>query len=82
MSNELDLGQLLRKVQEDLQGYALDLARISAMDDRALQQFEKSVKKYFRSTIDSTNEALKEYTKFTISDRPPFDASASSRKEK
>lgn len=81
MSNELDLGQLLRKISDDLLGYVLDLARISEMDSRAFQQFEKSTKKYFRSTIDSTNEALKGYTKFTISDRPPFDASAP-RKEK
>lgn len=78
MPSKLDLGVLFRSTQEQLQGYVLDLARISPMDDRQFKQFERSVKRYFRETIDSQLSALKEYNEstkgnnFEISDRPPF----------
>lgn len=72
MVNKLDLGQFLRKIQDEMQGYVLDLARVSEMGDRQFQQYEKSVKKYFRNTIDSATEALKGCKEFDISDRPPF----------
>ena len=65
-----DLGAFLIKVQEDLQGYALDLVRVSSLGDRQFGQFEKSVKKYFRGTIDESIKILQEYKQFTISERP------------
>lgn len=65
-----DIGAFLIKIQEDLQGYVLDLVRMSSLGDRQFGQFEKSTKKYFRSTIDESIKILKEYKNFQISERP------------
>ncbi len=79
MSDKLDVGQFLRKFTDNLQGYVLDLAKISQMGDRQFEQFQKSVKRHFRTEVDAVNETLKSYIKeadsFIISDRPPFDNS-------
>ena len=56
---KFDIGTLLRKTQEELQGYVLDLAKIGPMNDRQLEQFSKSIKKHFRSSIDAINETIK-----------------------
>lgn len=77
MKEKFDLGTLLRKTQEDLQGYVLDLAKIGPMNDRQYEQFAKSVKKYFRSEIDTINETIKavilENTMdIVVTDRPPY----------
>lgn len=78
MSKEtFDLGALLRKTQEDLQGYVLDEAKISPMTDRQYEQFAKNVKKYFRSQIDVINDTIKAIMTeglmdIVVSDRPPY----------
>lgn len=78
MSKEtFDLGTLLRKTQEDLQGYVLDEAKISPMTDRQYEQFAKNVKKYFRSQIDVINDTIKAIMaeglmEIVVSDRPPY----------
>ena len=59
MKEKFDVGTLLRKTQEELQGYVLDEAKISPMTDRQYEQFAKNVKKHFRSYIDSINETIK-----------------------
>lgn len=77
MSDKLDLGALLRKQQEDFQGYVLDFARVSSMGDRQFQQFEKSIKRYFRSSTDALISVLKEYIEskreLEVSERPSID---------
>ena len=77
MKEKLDLGTLLRKTQEELQGYVLDLAKISPMTDRQYDQFAKSIKKHFRSYIDSINETIKAVIlenamDIVVTDRPPY----------
>ena len=74
ISNKLDLGAFLRKQSDNLQGYVLDLIRVSPVNDRQFTQMEKSIKKYFRETVDSATEVLKEMNEegFEFSDRPPF----------
>lgn len=77
MKEKFDLGTLLRKTQEDLQGYVLDLAKIGPMNDRQYEQFAKSVKKYFRSEIDTINETIKAVIlenamDLVVTDRPPY----------
>ena len=75
--DKLDIGALLRKAQEELQGYVLDEAKISPMNDRQYEQFAKNVKKHFRSYIDSLNETIKALVieneaEIVVSDRPPY----------
>lgn len=77
MKEKFDVGTLLRKTQEDLQGYVLDLAKIGPMNDRQYEQFAKSVKKYFRSEIDTINETIKAVIlenamDIVVTDRPPY----------
>lgn len=77
MKEKFDVGTLLRKTQEELQGYVLDEAKISPMTDRQYEQFAKNVKKHFRSYIDSINETIKavilENTMdIVVTDRPPY----------
>lgn len=73
-TNKIDISNLLRKSTDLMLGRVLDLARISEMNDRAFQQFEKSIKQYFRETIDSTNIILKDYIDnnydLEVSERP------------
>ena len=77
MKEKFDIGILLRKTQEELQGYVLDLAKIGPMNDRQLEQFSKSIKKHFRSSIDAINETIKaviieDSMELVVSDRPPY----------
>lgn len=77
MKEKFDVGTLLRKTQEDLQGYVLDLAKISPMNDRQFEQFAKSVKKHFRNEIDSINQTIKAVIlenkmDLVVTDRPPY----------
>ena len=77
MKEPMDLGTILRKTQEELQGYVLDLAKIGPMNDRQLEQFSKSIKKHFRNSIDSVNETIKallldDSVELVVSDRPPY----------
>jgi hypothetical protein len=77
MKEKFDVGTLLRKAQEELQGYVLDLAKISPMNDRQLEQFSKNIKKHFRSYIDSVNETIKAVMaenamELVVTDRPPY----------
>lgn len=74
---KFDIGTLLRKAQEELQGYVLDLAKIGPMNDRQLEQFSKSIKKHFRSSIDAINETIKaviieDSMELVVTDRPPY----------
>lgn len=74
---KFDIGTLLRKTQEELQGYVLDLAKIGPMNDRQLEQFSKSIKKHFRSSIDAINETIKaviveDAMDIVVTDRPPY----------
>lgn len=77
MKEKFDVGTVLRKTQEDLQGYVLDLAKISPMNDRQFEQFAKSVKKHFRNEIDSINQTIKAVIlenkmELVVTDRPPY----------
>ena len=77
MKEKFDVGAVLRKTQEDLQGYVLDLAKISPMNDRQFEQFAKSVKKHFRNEIDSINQTIKAVIlenkmELVVTDRPPY----------
>ena len=58
MENKVDLSAILRNNSNLMLGRVLDLARISEMGDRQFQQFEKSVKQYFRETTESTINVL------------------------
>jgi len=73
MSN-FDLGQFLRNMQDELVGYVLDTAKVSEMGERQFQQFERSMKRYFRTTVDAANTTLRENKllagEFDITDRP------------
>lgn len=74
---KFDIGTFLRKTQEELQGFVLDEAKISPMNDRQYTQFAKTVKNYFRSHIDSVNETIKAIIlenamELVVSDRPPY----------
>lgn len=74
---KFDIGTLLRKTQEELQGYVLDLAKISPMNDRQYDQFSKAIKKHFRSYIDSINDTIKaviteDVMDIVVTDRPPY----------
>lgn len=74
---KFDVGTLLRKTQEELQGYVLDLAKISPMNDRQYDQFSKAIKKHFRNYIDSINETIKaviveDAMDIVVTDRPPY----------
>ncbi len=71
---KLDLGALLRKQQEELQGYVIDILRMSEISDRAFTQMERSVKKTFREKTDALVETLKELQEegFEISSRPSY----------
>lgn len=77
VKEKFDVGALLRKTQEELQGYVLDLAKISPMNERQYDQFSKAVKKHFRSYIDSVNETIKAVIlenamELVVTDRPPY----------
>lgn len=46
---------------QQLMGKTLDLARISGMSDRSLQQFERTIKNECYKTIGDGSKILKEY---------------------
>ena len=86
MKEKFDIGALLRKTQEELQGFVLDEAKISPMNDRQYTQFAKTIKNYFRSHIDSVNEVIKailleESMDLVVSDRPPYNKEMSTTTE-
>lgn len=86
MKEPMDLGAILRKTQEELQGYVLDLAKIGPMNDRQLEQFSKSIKKHFRHSIDVVNETIKallldDSVELVVSDRPPYNKETNSTTE-
>ena len=70
--NSLDLGLLLLKMQDDLIGYALDIARISPMNDRQLQQYERNIKRYFRDLFETNLSIINSYKNYMISDKEKF----------
>jgi CHASE3 domain sensor protein len=77
MKEQFDLGEYLRKAQEYLQGIAIDLAKISPMSDRQLDEFKKQLKAAFRSKIDEVNDTIKlmlndNSQEIIISDRPIY----------
>lgn len=68
-NNSIDLGIILRKLNDDLIGQTLDLAKISPMNERQYKQFEISIKKYFRELVDSNLEVIKQFDSCIISDK-------------
>lgn len=86
MKEPMDVGAILRKTQEELQGYVLDLAKIGPMNDRQLEQFSKSIKKHFRHSIDVVNETIKallldDSVELVVTDRPPYNKETNSTTE-
>ena len=62
----LDLGIFIKRLLEEEMGHAIDLARMSDMQDRQFTQFEKSIKSHVRKTVDMNIRALSEVKNFTV----------------